>query len=172
MNRYALSHLDDHVLLRALAVQITRNCAATADLLAHLAEVDARKLYVPAAHSSMHSYCVHVLNFSEQEAYKRIRVARLAREFPAILTAVAEGRLHLCGVVLLSTYLTQDTVSELIAAATHKTCAGIDNVLAERYPKPDLPVRVEALKRSVGEPRTNSPRGEFNPGTRTNSPRG
>ena len=128
MDRYALSHLDDHVLLRDLAVHVTRNCTATADLLAHLAEVDARRLYLPAAHPSMHSYCVHVLNFSEQEAYKRIRVARLAREFPAILKAVAEGRLHLGGVILLSTNLTQDSVSELIAAATHKTCAEIESV--------------------------------------------
>ena len=108
MNPYALSHLDDHVLLRDLVSHVARNCAATADLLAHLAEVDARKLYLPAAHPSMHSYCVHVLGLSEDSANKRIRVARKAREFPAILTAVAEGRLHLSGALLVAAYLTPD----------------------------------------------------------------
>ena len=82
MNRYVLSHLDDHVLLRDLASHVASNCAATADLLAHLAEVDARKLYLPAAHPSMHSYCVHILGLSEDAANKRTRVARKAREFP------------------------------------------------------------------------------------------
>ena len=47
---YSLSHLSDQALLRDLAALVTRDRATTADLLAHLAEVDARKLYLPAAH--------------------------------------------------------------------------------------------------------------------------
>ncbi len=79
MTRYTLSHLDNQALLRDLASHVAKNSAATADLLAHLGEVDARRLFVPAAHASMHSYCVHVLGLSEDAANKRIRVARKAR---------------------------------------------------------------------------------------------
>ena len=41
---YALPHLADHVLLRDLATVVARDRATTAQLLAHLGEVDARKL--------------------------------------------------------------------------------------------------------------------------------
>jgi hypothetical protein len=145
MNTYALSHLADQVLLRDLAALVARDRTTTAALLAHLAEVDERRLYLPAAHPSMFSYCVHVLHLSEQATYKRIRVARLARQFPAIFTAVAEGRVHLGGVILLAPHLTHDTVDGLLAAVTHKTCAEIEGVLAQRFPQPDLPTRVVAL---------------------------
>ena len=87
MSSYSLSHLSDSVLLRDLAVLIAQDRATTAALLAHLAEVDARKLYLPAAHPSMFSYCIHELRLSEDAAYKRIQAARMARQFPAIFTA-------------------------------------------------------------------------------------
>jgi hypothetical protein len=79
MNPYALSHLADPVLLHDLAALVARDRTTTAALLAHLAEVDERRLYLPAAHPSMFSYCVHVLRLSEDAAFKRIRAARVAR---------------------------------------------------------------------------------------------
>ena len=83
MSTYSLSHLTDGVLLRDLAALVARDRTTTAALLAHLAEVDARRLYLPAAHPSMFSYCVHELRLSEETAHKRIRAARAARQFPA-----------------------------------------------------------------------------------------
>ena len=102
MTSYLLSHLADHVLLRDLKVLVSQDRATTAALLAHLAEVDERKLYLPAAHPSMFSYCVHELRMSEDAAYKRIQAARAAREFPAIFAAIADGRLHLSAVIRLA----------------------------------------------------------------------
>ena len=156
MNRYALTHLDDHVLLRDLVVHVTRNCAATADLLAHLAEVDSRKLYLPAAHPSMHSYCVQVLGLSEDAANKRIRVARKAREFPAIFTAVAEGQLHLSGAVLVVAHLTPDNVDELLAAVARKTKSEVEVILARRFPRQDMPSRVDPVMASASSVLSNS----------------
>ena len=45
MNFRSLSHLTDHSLLQALTALVTRDRTTTAELLAHLAEVDERKLY-------------------------------------------------------------------------------------------------------------------------------
>ncbi len=44
--------------------------------------------------------------------------------------------------VLLAPYLTEDTAGELLAAATHKTIAEIQRLLAERFPRPDVPTRI------------------------------
>ncbi|TMQ63981.1 MAG: hypothetical protein E6K78_10045 [Candidatus Eisenbacteria bacterium] len=106
MNPYALSHVSDGALLRGLTALVARERAATATLLAHLAEVDARRLYLPAAYPSMYAYCLGELHLSEEAAFKRIHAARAARRFPAIFAALAEGRLHLSAVVMLAPHLT------------------------------------------------------------------
>jgi hypothetical protein len=76
VKRYSLSHLSDESLLRGLIALVAQDRATTADLLAHIAEVDERKLYLPAGYPSMYLYCVDALHMSEQTAYKRIFVAR------------------------------------------------------------------------------------------------
>src|SRR6266704_6322434 len=94
MSTFSLVHLSDRDLLRELAALVAQDRATTAALLAHIAEVDARRLYLPAAYPSMFHYCVHELRLSEAAAFKRIRAARAARQLPAIFPALAEGRLH------------------------------------------------------------------------------
>jgi len=142
MKLRSLSHLSNLVLLRNLAALVATDCGTTAELLAHIAEVDARGLFASEGFPSMFAYCVQVLHMSEDAAFKRIRAARAARQFPAIFEAVAEGRLHLTAVVFLAPHLTPENAEELLAAATHKTKAEIEWLLAERFPRPDLPERI------------------------------
>src|SRR5205823_997813 len=85
-------------------------------LLAHLGEVDERQLYRAAAYESMFMYCVHELHMSEDTAVRRIGVARTAREFPAIFPALADGRLNLTAVLLLTPHLSLETAEALLAA--------------------------------------------------------
>jgi len=49
MKRYTLTHISDHVLIHELHTIVRQDRCTTADMLAHLAEVDARRLYVAAA---------------------------------------------------------------------------------------------------------------------------
>ena len=139
MPRYALAHLSDNVLVRDLAALVARDRATTAELLAHIGEVDARQLDRPAAYPSMFAYCVGELRLSEDAAFKRIQAARAARRFPALFAALADGRLPLSGLVLLAPHLTEDTADEL---------------LAERFPRPDVLAWVEAM------PGSSVPRGD------------
>ena len=145
MSKYSLTHLSDQTLLSNLTMLVSRDRATTAELLAHIAEVDSRKLYLPAACSSMYVYCVRVLGLSEEAARKRIHAARAAREFPVVFSAVADGRLHLSAVILLAPYLTAENSSELLAAAAHKSKSEIERLIAERFPKPDVPVMLQAI---------------------------
>jgi 5-methylcytosine-specific restriction endonuclease McrA len=82
---------------------------------------------------------------SEETAFKRMRAARAARKFPALYPALADGRLHLTAVVLLAPHLTPENVDELVAAASHKTKAEIELLLAERFPRPDVETSVRAM---------------------------
>ncbi len=141
----SLSHLADHELRGALLAACARDRAATADLLAHLAEFDSRRLYLPAGYPSMHTYCVHELHMSEDSAFKRWQAARAAREFPAILDAISDGRLHLSAVVMLAPHLEKKTAADLIEAAGHKTKAEISVLLAERFPRTDVEASIRAV---------------------------
>jgi 5-methylcytosine-specific restriction endonuclease McrA len=132
MRDYRLTHLRDEVLLHDLAGLIVQDRAITATLLAHIAEVDARKLYAPAGFASMFAYCVGELRLSEDAAAKRIQAARAARRFPLLLETVAEGRLHLSGICLLAPHLTEENAAELIAAATHRRKVEIEEMLLPR----------------------------------------
>src|SRR6266850_3955373 len=145
MTTYSLSHLSDRWLSRELAASAAQDRTSTATLLAHIAEFDARRLYLPAAYPSMHVYCVHELHLSEDSAFKRIRAARTAREYPAVFTAIAEGRLHLTAVVLIGPHLTPETADELLAAAAHKSKPEIEQLIAQRFPRREDPAGVLAL---------------------------
>ena len=145
MKPYSLTHLTDHSLLQVLTTLVTRDRATTAELLAHLAEVDERKLYLPAAYSSMFAYCVQELRMSEDMASKRIQAGRAARRSPAIFPMVADGRLHLTAVVLLAPHLEARNVDELLAAATDKSITQLRLLLAKRFPQPDAPTFVRAI---------------------------
>ena len=148
MHVYSLSQLSDHDLSRRLASAVAQDRTTTAELLAHIAEFDARRLYLPAAYPSMHAYCVHELRLSEDAASKRIQAARTARKFPAIFDAVADGRLHLAAVCLLAPYLTHENGDDLLKGAAHKTKAEIEQLLAERFPRSEMLPLVQALPAS------------------------
>ena len=50
MRAYSLTHLSDRVLLRQVAFIVSRDRRITAVLLAHLAEIDTRRLYLSLIH--------------------------------------------------------------------------------------------------------------------------
>ncbi len=102
MKLASLSQLADHDVARGLDARAATERLATAETLAYLAEMDARRLYLPAGYPSMYQYCVQRMHWSEDEAYRRIRVARAIRAHPAILEALEDGRLHLSAVSLLA----------------------------------------------------------------------
>ncbi len=70
--------LSDDALLRRLLDLLSRSRRNEAELIAHIGEVDRRRLYARAAAPSMFEYCTDVLHLSEHEAYLRITVARTA----------------------------------------------------------------------------------------------
>src|SRR2546428_14109729 len=121
-----LTGLPNAQLLDRVRDLVRRGNTVEAELLAHLAEVDARRLYLEEGCSSMFTYCQRVLHFAEGVAYKRIQAARAARLHPQILEALRAGDLHLTAVGLLAPKITEGNCTELIPAARH---LGADEIL-------------------------------------------
>ncbi len=161
MKSYSLSHLSDEALGRDLRAAVSQERTSTAVVVAHIAEFDARKLYLPAAYPSMFAYCVGELRLSEDAAAKRLRVARAAQRFPGVLVALAEGRVHLGGLLLLAPYLAPENEAELIEAATHKTRAEIEHLLAERLGSTCPPASSRSPRGCRNRPGIYRPRGRL-----------
>lgn len=90
----------------------------------------------------MFAYCVEELGFSEDAASRRITGARTAAQFPQILPALTDGRLHLTAALKLAPHLTEATASELLEAAAHKSRSELEQLLAERFPRSDVTTQI------------------------------
>ncbi len=136
MRDYDLTHLSSEDLLRNLNHDVSTDHESTALRIAQIGEADARRLYVEAGYPSMHAYCVDKFNYTDDATYKRIQIARAARQFPQLYHAIADGRLHLTGARTLAPYLTAECADELIAAASRRTARQIEALLMHRFARP------------------------------------
>ena len=141
----SLSRLSDDELLVRLSNVLKQSRRVESELVAHIGEVDERRLYAREACPSMFSYATDVLHLSEAEAYLRIAAARALRRHPALLTMLDDGRLHLSGIAVLAPYLTDTNCEELLARATHKTKRELLVLVAEIAPKPDVAASIRKL---------------------------
>jgi hypothetical protein len=112
---------------------------AMAQLVAALAELDARRLYLGHGCSSLFTYCTQVLHLSEHAAYGRIEAARAARRFPAILERLADGSITLTAVCLLAPHLTGENCLAVLDAARHRTKREVEVLVAGLRPQPSVP---------------------------------
>ena len=164
-----LKSLSDDELLRRLLDVLKQSRRVESELVAHIAEVDERRLYAREASPSMFQYCIDVLHLSKAEAYLRIGVARASRKHPMLLTMLADGRLHLSGIVELAPHLTDENCDELLARATHKSKAAIKELVAEIAPKPDAPTVIRKLPQRKAKPAPRPPSEELRPDGVTDS---
>ena len=156
---YTLNHLSDDDLVDATVRAVRDSQRSTAHLLAHLAEIDRRRLYLAKAKPSMFQYAVDVLGLSEAAAYNRIAAARAARQYPKIFELVAQGALHLSAVKLIQPHLTAENHDELLALVSHKSTRAVERELARRFPKPDA----AQILRRLPAPRQTTPAAETSP---------
>jgi hypothetical protein len=131
---------------------------ATAQLIASLAELDARRLYLGRGFSSMFTYCTSALHLSEHAAYNRIEAARIARRLPVVLDRLADGSITLTTICLLAAHLTPENYREVLDAAQHKSKREVEVLVSRLRPLPPVPSLVRKLpaasaaSRSISSP--------------------
>jgi hypothetical protein len=141
----AVTALSDADLLAAVVCLAGRERGTTLELVAHLAELDARRLYLGAGFSSLFAYCTGVLRLSEHEAYNRIEAARAVRRFPVILERLGDGSLNLTTIRLLSPHLQPENAATLLAAASGKSRRDVEELLAGHFPRPFVAASIRKL---------------------------
>ena len=94
-----LPSISDSELLANMPALVKRERVAMVEVIEHLVEIDRRRLYLEQACSSLYSFCIERLGYSEDGAMKRVRVARLAGRLPAVLEELRTGSAALDGPV-------------------------------------------------------------------------
>ncbi len=135
---------DDELLCRTRAL-LRSMLRDEADLVAHIGEIDARRLYARFGVSSMFGYCTQILHLSEHEAYLRITAARAARSHPMLLDMLRDGRLHLATVARLAGHLTAENCDAVLARAVHRSKREVEELVAELSPRADAPAAMRKL---------------------------
>jgi hypothetical protein len=140
------SGLSDHDLLARLDTLASKERASSAELVAHLAELDTRpSLYAAQGPGSLFAYCTEVLRLSEDAACNRIEAARASRRFPLVLDLLASGAMSLTSVRLLGKHLTPENHQAVLARACGRSRREIEALVAELAPRPDVPTSVRKL---------------------------
>jgi hypothetical protein len=147
----SLTRLSDAELVARLKGLAARERDTTAEIVAHLAELDTREVYLREGYGSLYVYCRDALGLSEAEAYNRIEAARAARRFPVILDMLAAGVVNLTAVRLLAPRLTTDNYRDVLESARGKKKTEVEEIVARLSPRPDIPTSVRKLPTSRPE---------------------
>ena len=124
---------DDQLLARADAL-VERERTAIADLIAALAEIAARALFLALGCSSLYKYCREILHLSEDAAYDRMEAARTALRYPEVLERLANGSLSLSTLRLLIPVLTDENHKDLLDRASFKSKREVAEMIAALRP--------------------------------------
>jgi hypothetical protein len=152
--------LSDSALLARVAGLAQQERRVTATLIAHLAELDARRLYLAEGCSSLFTYCTQILHLSEHAAYSRIEAARAARRFPILLAHLSDGALNLTTVCLLAPHLTEENHCDLIERARHQSKRAVEELVARMWPRPSVPDTIRRISASRVNPDETLPLSE------------
>lgn len=137
--------LSDAELIKDLKFLAEREKRNLANLLAHLAEFDKRRLAQKEHHPSLFWYCVRVLHYDEGGAYRRIHAARVIQRYPLALPSVADGSLGLTSLLLLSPILNENNHVEVFNEAKGKTKRDVELIVVKHDPRPPLPDSMRRL---------------------------
>jgi len=142
-NQQPLLHelTDAELLARVDSVAVSSR-TMLANLLRFLLEVERRDLHLKEACSSLAEFCRRKLQLTPSEGRRRARVVRVAKSFPIVIDLIASGDLSLSSIERVAKRLTKENHRELLSAITNKTQDEVTDVLARRFPNPDVSTNV------------------------------
>jgi hypothetical protein len=132
---YTPSLLSDEELLGEVKRLAAEERRAAAALVAHLVEVEDRRLHLAAGFSSLFTYCREVLLLPEDATCNRTTAVRMARAYPPILPMLVDGRLNLSTLRLLAPWLTAENHVELLAETAGRSKRDVEERIARRFPR-------------------------------------
>ena len=120
----------------------------SADVLHHLCEIERRRIFAEAGFSSLFTYCIGELKYSEGAAYRRINAMRLLKECPEIEESIRDGSLSVSSASEVQRFVTQkpcstDEKKKLVESVKGKSKRECERVFEEIAPETTKKIQVE-----------------------------
>ncbi len=90
-----LRNTSDQTILNEIKKLVQQEREVLTEILHHLREIERRRLFSKLKFASLLDYAVRELNYSEDQAFRRISAMRLMRDVPWVEKQIATGRLSL-----------------------------------------------------------------------------
>ena len=147
-----LAELEDDELLKGLHTWCLSERTALARIVAYLAEVEERDLHFDLGYGSMLELCEEHFGMQKGAACRRLVASRLARHCPSIPGRLERGEISLFALEQLKGHLTAET-EHLLDAVSGLSTNEIKEYVAEHFPKPAVPARLERSVKPLAKDR-------------------
>jgi 5-methylcytosine-specific restriction endonuclease McrA len=145
MNGREFHDISDDELEATLGRLLGAGARLEARIVAHLAEIEERRVHLLAGYSSLYDYCRKRLALSDYEAFARIAAARVARKYPLIFEMLEQRKLHLTAICEVREFLTAENHRELRAEVSGQSKLQVREILARRFPRADVRASLKKL---------------------------
>lgn len=140
-----LKNLSDDQLLDNLSRLNSAEVDGVADVLAHLIEVDRRKLYAARGYSSLFEYCVVVLKYCDGSAGRRVNAARCIEKYPELYDLFKRQEITLTTISLISKILTAGNRKTVLNAVCGRRTSEVEKYVASYLPARTIRERIKPL---------------------------
>lgn len=141
-----LKNLDNQTILKNVNQLISCERSCTAKLIAHLAEIDRRSLYLELGFKSLFEYCQKELMLDESQCWLRIQVARKCQAFPKLLEELMHGRISMTVCGRIAPHLTPENCMTMILETAGMTRSQVEEYLVKIKPRD---VKKTSLRKAV-----------------------
>jgi len=144
--RMNLNHLSKQELITNTEALVSQERRITIEVLWHLHEIERRKLYAELGYSSLFSYCIEALKYSEAQAFRRISAMRLLKQAPELEAKLNDGALSvatICQVQALKISISQK--KEILKEVEGKSKRETERYLLKIAPRPIEEERVKPI---------------------------
>lgn len=138
---------SDSELLTETRSLVSKEREIKSQILLYLKEFDSRKIYLERGFSSLFSFCMEFLGYTEAEAQRRISACRLLNELPEIEGKIESGELSLTAISQAQSYFKSQNLDasgkmEVLTLLENKSTRQCERELIKLNPE-ILPTRTE-----------------------------
>lgn len=142
-----LKSKSDSELVTETKSLVSKEREIKSQILHYLREIDSRKTYLERGFSSLFSFCMGFLGYTEAEAQRRISACRLLSEIPEIETKIETGELSLTAISQAQSFFRSQKLDkaekiEVLALLENKSTRECERELIKLNPEA-VPVRIE-----------------------------
>ncbi len=129
-------------------------------VIRHLEALDRSYAWALTARSSLYEYCMEERGWSRGQTGIRVQVAHAGRRVPRVFDMLEAGQLSVSSASMLAPKLQgleRGATDALLDAASGLSKRAVEELLAARFPKPDVPDRIRKVPRPGAPAPTSEP---------------